>query len=207
MASEVPATSESVPSRRPVTGSCLCGNIKYVAYLTLPHGRPTKLANSMQISYRCNCTVCHKTGFMHIRVASSPDDFALLAPLDPLQDLGDFMCATKEFHLLFCRTCGVQCFRFAGKGEVVEGVLPGVGEDGAKTKYWHPVKEGWAEGRENGCYLTINAVTLDAGQEGVDLRAWTENKAVLYLNNLSPELADLPIKPNSWEKPFEGGCY
>jgi len=71
------------PTRTPLKGSCHCGATKYILFLTLPHpyhgGEPSP--RSDQRFYRCNCTVCHKAGFFHIRPASPADDFLLLRRL------------------------------------------------------------------------------------------------------------------------------
>ena len=35
----------------------------------------------------------------------------------------------------------------------------------------------------NAKYLSVNAITLDAGQEGLDLREWTEKGWIEYYDN------------------------
>lgn len=122
--------TDTTPTRRPYTGSCHCGAVKYIVYLTLPHTppAPTDLYDSdgrrRQVFYRCNCTTCQKAGVLHMRLPSPPDDFLLLSPLDPLRELADYQCFEKRLHWLFCRTCGVRCFTFDGEGEVREAVVP-----------------------------------------------------------------------------------
>lgn len=71
-----------------------------------------------------------------------------------------------------------------GQGEVKEME----GEGGEKVKYWGP-KEPWVEGTAlegtiNGGYLSVNAATLDARQEGLDLREWQEKGWIAYLDYL-----------------------
>jgi hypothetical protein len=202
----------STPLRRPFTGSCHCGQTRYIVYLTLPHDPPQpnnrRDSNGQirQLIYRCNCTICQKTGLLHIRLPSPPDDFLLLSPLDPLRELGDYQCFEKQLHFLFCRTCGVRCFSFMGEGELVEREVkdPVSGEVGVK-KVWSP-KQGWREDMTR--YMSVNAQTLDAGQEGLDLREWTEKKWVMYLDCLTEGDDDVSSFDTArYERPFEGGMY
>ncbi|KAH8899118.1 hypothetical protein GQ53DRAFT_742194 [Thozetella sp. PMI_491] len=200
------ATEATPQVRRPFKGSCHCGSTKYIVYINTPHKVPSRDSFPVQVTYRCNCTACHKTGILHLRLESAPDDFILLSPLDPLSELGDYQCNNRNLHWLFCKTCGVRCFTFMGKHEVVEDELPGVSPDGEKTRFWHVVKEGWVEGgKATGCYLSVNTLTLDAGQDGIDLVEWTEKKKVMYADNL--ELDGKPKGERSLEKPFPGGCF
>lgn len=210
---------DSVQSHRlPYTGSCHCGAIRYIVFLTLP---PATLLNSepppsrgVQRIYRCNCTVCHKSGFLHVRPASAFDDFLLLSPLDPLKSLGDYVCNNETLHFLYCKTCAVRCFIFYGEGEVVDVSLPeavalagaksGSEEDGVSVKAWRPKKvELNASIPHQGSYLSVNGHTIDAGQKNVDLREWVETKAVMYLDWL-PSDGRLPPR---CETPHVGGSY
>ena len=194
------------PRRRPYAGSCHCGAVKYVVYLTMPHVPPNPPnarnpdGSRPQRIYRCNCTTCQKAGLMHVRPASPPDDFLVLSPLDPLRELGDYLCFDRGLHFLFCKGCGVRCFTFAGEGELLEqeGAISTPGE---KRVAWCP-KRGQVEDVDS--YLSVNGYTIDAGQEGLDLREWTEKKWVLYLDCLT----DLPDGPEpTYERPFPGGAY
>ncbi|KAL7930784.1 hypothetical protein V8C35DRAFT_134266 [Trichoderma chlorosporum] len=214
-----PSEQNSVPPQRlPYTGSCHCGATRYVVFLTLP---PTSLLNSepppsrgVQRIYRCNCTVCHKLGFLHVRPASAFDDFFLLSPLNPLEGLGDYLCNDGTLHFLYCKTCAVRCFIFYGEGEVVDVTLPeAVALADAKSdsemssvsvKAWRPKKvELSASLPHQGSYLSVNGHTIDAGQEGVDLREWVETKAVMYLDLLPNEGG----MPGRCERPHVGGSY
>lgn len=135
---------------------------------------------------------------MHIRLPSSPDDFLLLSPLDPLSDLGDYLCFERQLHFLFCKGCGVRCFTFMGEGELVEKET---GTSGETQTVWCP-KQGWVE--DGTRYLSVNGYTLDAGQEGLDLREWTEKKWVMYLDCLTDE----PVgSDTTYDRPFPGGAY
>jgi len=208
-------TDPTRPTRRPYTGSCHCGAVKYTIHLTLPHTPPeatnlrTEDGRRRQLFYRCNCTTCQKAGVLHMRLPSPPDDFLLLSPLDPLHELGDYQCFDKRLHWLFCRTCGVRCFTFTGEGEVMEKEVPSTTPEtataavggGRRTMVWSP-KRGWIEDQSR--YLSVNAYTLDAGQQGLDLREWTEKKWVMYLDCLSD--GEGPME-RTYERPFPGGAY
>jgi len=201
-------TDPTTPQRRPYTGSCHCGFVKYIIYLTFPHNPPP--ANNrrgpdgklLQNMYRCNCTTCQKLGLMHIRLPSPPDDFQVLSPLNPPEELGDYQCFEKQIHWLFCKTCGVRCFSFMGESETVEREVmdPQTGETNSMT-VWSP-RQGWHEDMTH--YLSVNGYTIDAGQEGCDLREWTEKKWVLYLDCLRVQDTG---PDRRYERPFEGGAY
>jgi hypothetical protein len=206
--------------RRPYHGSCHCGATRYIAFLTLP---PLRLTGNTRVKKaptpvtrlrKCNCTVCHKFAFFHVRFPSAPDDFLLLSPLDPFAELGDYRCWEGRTHWFFCKSCGVRCFGFIGEGEVSERDIPfvkipirdpatgketGVEEIVGKKRVWTPKREGWKEG--SGSYLSLNAHTLDAKQEGLDLREWAEKKWICYLDCLDETGED------NYDKPHEGGTY
>lgn len=140
--------------------------------------------------YKCNCSTCLKLGIFHLRLEDSPNDFVVVSPLDFEDEgvLGDYRSFAAEYHWCFCNNCGVRCFAFAGTdgkggrgGELVDHGRRalGVHEDGT-TKVWKPLAEGWVEGEVG--YLSINAVTLDQDQEGLDLREWTEKGWIYYMD-------------------------
>jgi hypothetical protein len=179
--------------------------------------------------YRCNCTSCHKAGLLHVRVPSPPDDFLLLSPLDPLGEmtsqaksdnsanisLSDYTCFDKQLHFLFCPECGGRCMTFAGPSERIEVDIDALGlpkvtverlvsQFGGRSKIpaWRPSKEKWAvSGMDPICYLSINAFSFDADQDGLDLREWTEKKWVMYLDCLK-----LEGEPR-YESPYPNGAY
>jgi len=196
-----------VESKRPFTGSCHCGAVRYIVYLTMPpkqvplvNGSVPRPRNFQHI-YRCNCTTCHKAGVLHVRLASAPDDFLLLSPTDPVADLADYTCFSQRLHFYFCKTCGMRCFIFHGEGEVKEEEV-NIGQTQGKLPVWRPKKEGWVEGSKD--YLSVNGYTIDAGQEGLDLREWTESKSVLYLDVLG---ASGVKEPSRYDRPHVGGAY
>ncbi|KAE9974225.1 hypothetical protein EG327_008830 [Venturia inaequalis] len=194
---------------RTYKGSCHCGFTKYTIKLRLPpavlgDSTHSSKMNSSEMSAssptptvrlrKCNCTVCHKMGFFHVRVPFAPTDFSLLSPLDPFKELGDYQCYEKKFHWPFCKVCGVRCFGFFGDGEVVKREV-----DGVLKEVWAPKAEGWEEGKTG--YLSVNASSLDEGQEGLDLREWHEKGWIHYLDCLDDK------EEVSWERPHRGGCY
>lgn len=202
--------ADAKPTRQPITGSCHCGTIKYIAFLTLPHihnesDPPTK---KDQRVYRCNCTMCHKAGFFHVSVADKTDDFMLLSPLDPLQELGDYLIHDKLLHWLYCKTCGVRCFTFMGTGEVVELDLaeigvPGYTKDGNNTQVWRATRDGGHP--KFGTYLSFNGNTVDASSKAFDMRDLVERKCVQYYDYLPDE--DDEQQPMKFGHPHPGGCY
>lgn len=214
----LPDDSSPQFQRLPYTGSCHCGAIRYIVFLTLP---PVSLLNTepppsrgVQHIYRCNCTVCHKSGFLHVRPASAFDDFFVLSPLDPLQSLGDYRCNDGTLRFLHCKTCAVRCFIFHGEGEIIDVSLPAaIASTGAASssetgsvsvKAWRPKKVELNAGiPHQGSYLSVNGHTIDAGQEGFDLREWVETKAVMYLD-LLPDDGGMPRR---CERPHVGGSY
>jgi hypothetical protein len=203
------AMADSSPStRHALNGSCHCGALRYIVFLTLPHPHPGGRAPppGSQFFNRCNCTICHKAGFFHVRVASPADDFLLLSPLDPLADLGDYLCRNKMLHFLHCRTCATRCFIFAGDAEVVDADLAALGVAGAAaagpgetTKVWRVKREGGHPVLGN--FLSVNGNTIDAGQ-AFDMRELTDKKIVLYYDYLHDTIAT-----GRYDKPHPGGCY
>jgi len=137
----------------------------------------------------------------------------LLSPLDPLKELADYTCYDKMIHWLFCGKCGSRCFLFAsrngGKGDVVEKTVPiwnavearFDGEE--KRKVWVVAKDEdeWREGVNLGYYLSVNGYTLEAKQEGLDLRQWKEDGLVGYVDSLDD------AGEEQYERPHVGGSY
>ncbi|PNH68348.1 hypothetical protein VD0002_g1673 [Verticillium dahliae] len=208
----------STPAAQPIlttlTGSCHCRATRYVLRLALPltaHAvTPTQRSSPADkpCVYRCNCTVCHKAGLLNVRPASPPDDFALLAPRD-LGALGAYRPrgpGEGSTAFFFCRTCGVRCFSFKGQGEVVAVDRAEVGVEGDGTvEVWRPEKSTWTTEGMGKCYLSVNGQSIDWGQEGADLRVWSEEGKILYLDCLEagPDGRERP----RYERPHEGGCY
>ena len=76
---------------------------------------------------------------------------------------------------------------------------------GEKTvTVWKPKTEGWAEYRGGEMMLSVNAYAIDEGQEGFDLREWTEKKWVFYPDNI-PDVGKGAAR--TYERPHPGGAY
>jgi hypothetical protein len=195
--------TETKTARRGYHGSCHCGNIKYIIYLQFPplteNGASTRTASLKQPQVRirkCNCSTCHKMGFFHLRLPHASKDFALLSPLDPLTELGDYTCFDHDIHWLFCKKCAVRCFAFSGEGEVSRKEI-----DGVETQIWTPKVDDARPDDGPVSYLSINAQTLEPGQEGLDLKDWHEKKWVCYLDSLDEKEND------RYGVPHRGGTY
>lgn len=134
--------SESAQATQTLNGSCHCGFIKYTAKIPIP-SPPDKLTAN-----RCNCTICHKSGFTGISLPSA-SNFTLLSPSSKAE-LPDYQWQSKDIHRYFCPKCGVQVF---GEGKYVFG-------------------------EQEVPFSSLNALTLDLdGLEGevksqMDMRKW-----------------------------------
>lgn len=226
--------SQPAVHRRPFHGSCHCGNVKYIYYITLPDESTTGLDYDAftkltgHYIYKCNCTPCHNFGFFHIRPADSPADFMLLSPSEPTPENGisNYKCNENILNWYFCSKCGSRCYLTRGPWEHAEvefpvGLLKAAGmeveggeEELKKVKVYKPKKEGWdekspgPEGKRT-AYLSVNATTLHPLQEGLDLRVIKEKGWVLYLDWLSvdPSSGKVVRKNYSTERPCVGGMY
>jgi hypothetical protein len=76
------------------SGGCHCGAVRFEAAL------PDEVE-----AQDCNCSMCSKTGFIHIIVPESR--FRLLAGAD---ELSSYAFNTGVARHLFCRVCGVKSF-------------------------------------------------------------------------------------------------
>ncbi|EEQ33086.1 hypothetical protein McanMca71_003797 [Microsporum canis] len=192
----------SSASREPYRGSCRCGHIRYVAYITLPpaispEGKVDRYSSVH--FYKCNCTACLKFGLFHMRLPKATEDFYLLSPLEPEKELTDYKILEAGSSWYFCPTCGVRCFSFRGKGKVEDVELEewvtkpadmtdtkaaaAAGGEGSKkitTKAWRIEKEGWDEGKRTS-YLSINVQTLEP-EDGLDLRELVDKKWLGFID-------------------------
>ncbi|KAF1985269.1 hypothetical protein K402DRAFT_394966 [Aulographum hederae CBS 113979] len=193
-------------SRRPYTGSCHCGHTKYIAFLTFPIVPGCAPGDGIRV-YKCNCTTCHKMGYLHTRLPNKNQDFLLLSPVPESGaslagegGLADYRTGSKKTAWYFCPACGVRCFAHYGEGEVAEvdmGEVLGGKAGGKMTKIWRPQDQ--VESKES--YFSVNAVTLDAGQEGLSLKEWHENKWIGYVDSLDRTEEDRVGEPH------RGGAY
>ncbi|KAH8589258.1 hypothetical protein B0O99DRAFT_523583 [Bisporella sp. PMI_857] len=212
--------STTASTRRPYTGSCHCGLTKYVIYLALPPTIPAPSPSSSVRIYKCNCTTCQKMGIFHIRVPQATEDFALLSPIAKDAAPGgllDYKCFEGQTHWYFCSRCGVRCFSFMGEGHITTRAIPDPSTSSTSTastaapapatheqKIWAPSLclsgDNWQESSGLRCYLSVNATTLDARQEGLDLREWHEKGWIQYLDCLEEVGEDTDV-------PYPGGMY
>jgi hypothetical protein len=205
----VPSTTSSQAQKKPYQGSCHCGDTKYVVWARMEpldhiiNKYEQKIPENNVRVYKCNCTICHKRGHFHVRLPSPAVDFALLSPLDPFAELGDYRCNGGRQSWFFCKKCGTSCICFAGDSEVITRTdIPG--QEGKEVKVWAPAKATFSEnvkGKTDHDYLSINAHTLEPNQQGFDLREWSEKKRVSFLDCLNH------LEETNFDRPAEGGTY
>jgi len=70
-----------------------------------------------------------------------------------------------------------------------------------KVKGWGIKREDWEGELGNDGYLSVNAVTLDQRQEGLDMREWTEKGWVLYYDTRKE------VEEEQMGRPHEGDMY
>ena len=75
-------------------GGCHCGAVRFRVHVP----------RQVEVR-RCNCSICEKTGYVHLTVARP--DFELLSGND---DLSEYRFNTGTARHLFCRHCGVKSF-------------------------------------------------------------------------------------------------
>lgn len=75
-------------------GGCHCGRVRF----TVRFPDPPELLD-------CNCSVCSKTGFLHLIAGGG--DFTLLRGAD---ELAEYRFGTGTARHLFCRHCGIKSF-------------------------------------------------------------------------------------------------
>lgn len=221
--------------RRPYTGSCHCGHVKFIVYLSfpdLPYPKTTPghfRKQSGHRIYKCNCTICHKAGLLHIRIPDPANDFFVLSPKNPLEagsGLTSYIPQGCQGSWHFCQRCGIRGFSVRGTGYDGEVDLPAAllqrlesrtlnGKTGpitaseneiTKIPAWRPCKD-WLESadedeeNEPRQYLSINGLCLDAHNENLDLRQLHDNGYIAYMQTL--EWVGMEYE----EKPYSGGAY
>lgn len=77
-----------------VTGGCHCGAVRFEA----------DVPDEVEL-LACNCSICRKTGYLHLIVPHS--DFRLLGD-DP--ELTSYRFGTGGAEHLFCPVCGIKSF-------------------------------------------------------------------------------------------------
>lgn len=87
-------TLANAPSHIWIDGACHCGAVRFAAAL------PREA-----VAQQCNCSICDKTGFLHLIVPK--DRFAIHQGED---NLTEYRFNTGTARHLFCKTCGVKGF-------------------------------------------------------------------------------------------------
>ena len=77
-----------------VSGGCHCGAVRFEA----------EVPNAVEV-HDCNCSICAKTGFLHLIVPHR--DFRLLGDRAALLS---YRFGTGAAEHLFCATCGIKSF-------------------------------------------------------------------------------------------------
>jgi hypothetical protein len=75
-------------------GGCHCGAVRF----TVRFPNPPELLD-------CNCSLCSKTGYLHLIVSRA--DFTLLSGAD---NLAEYRWQTGVARHLFCTICGIKSF-------------------------------------------------------------------------------------------------
>jgi hypothetical protein len=76
------------------TGGCHCGQVRF----------EVSIAREITVQ-RCNCSICRKSGFLHLIVPA--DRFELI---DGEQSLVDYRFHTGVARHLFCGKCGIKSY-------------------------------------------------------------------------------------------------
>jgi len=76
------------------SGGCHCGRVRFEIEL------PGEL-----IVHKCNCSICHKSGYLHLIVPS--ERFTLLSGRESLVE---YRFHTGVARHLFCGTCGIKSY-------------------------------------------------------------------------------------------------
>ena len=76
------------------SGGCHCGRVRFEIEI------PDKI-----IVHRCSCSICKKSGYLHLIVAA--DRFVLLCGE---QSLVDYRFHTGVARHLFCEVCGIKSY-------------------------------------------------------------------------------------------------
>ena len=76
-------------------GGCHCGAVRFEA----------KLPDEPIEAWHCNCSICKRTGYLHIFVPHA--DFTLLSGKE---ELTSYRFGSGSAEHLFCRHCGIKSF-------------------------------------------------------------------------------------------------
>lgn len=75
-------------------GGCHCGAVRFAIAVAPP----------LEV-LDCNCSICAKTGFLHLIVPHA--DFVLSSGAE---ELGSYRFGTGAAEHLFCKTCGIKSY-------------------------------------------------------------------------------------------------
>lgn len=84
----------STPEKITHRGGCHCGAVRFEAR-----------APAQLVVQRCNCSMCARTGFVHLIVPAA--DFALISGAEAITE---YTFNTRTAKHLFCKVCGVKSF-------------------------------------------------------------------------------------------------
>jgi large subunit ribosomal protein L3e len=141
------ATTESANPKQTYSGGCHCGFVRYTADLDAANLKLTK----------CNCSMCHKKGYVNITV--QPEDFKLFSP-PSMDDQGDYQFGSKSVHHYFCKTCGISSmmvgsYEFEGSKVSFQSINAltldqdqGIDLAKMKPKYFNGKTNDWAQVRD-----------------------------------------------------------
>ena len=77
-------------------------------------------------------------------------------------------------------------------------------EAGKKTKVWRRPTTTGPGATPFSHFVTVNASSIDAGQDGFDMREWVDKGWLKYMDNLNHTGQGMP---SIGDKPFAGGAY
>jgi len=154
-------TTTTPATKKTYTGGCHCGLIKYTVQLDAPSvtsdDNATSSPSSSLSASKCNCTICHKTGYTGLHTTDA--DFHLLTPSSQ-SAVPDYQFGSRSCHHFFCTTCGVHVYgrgsyEYEGqKHEYLSVNLVTVDQDQGldvskvKLGYWDGKNDNWMAGRK-----------------------------------------------------------
>jgi hypothetical protein len=136
----------------------------------------------------------------------------MTSPSSP-EELGDYRAFSGKVGWYFCKKCGARTFGVGGGWKQVELDIDEwagkEGEESKKQKVWMTETKGEITLPRGGQevtmplhFVSVNATTLEVGEDGVDLREWFEKGWISYGENRDPSKAG-----SHQPKPHPGGMY
>lgn len=130
-------------------GSCHCGFVAYTVHLDFAN--PSSALQGASAT-RCNCSICHKSGYLLVDPGPNPS-FTLLSPPEGESALTDYTFHKNRVHHPFCPKCGVRCY----------------------------IKGTYADRGKEFHFMRINALTLDGRVDGEPMEDFRKIK-IKYWN-------------------------